>query len=132
MVHTATSRKKGVAIQIHEAIHRHIALRPNINLPDYLIIVTQRFVATTTLAMSLPTELIHPNAHGTNSELQAAVHTMMDASIPQNTRRAFSPKMEEFFEFCDYVYGDKPWLDLAAKTVNTVCHVQKWNLLTTC
>jgi hypothetical protein len=103
MVHTATSRKKSSPFKSTKPHPSHIALRPNINLPDYLIIVTQRFVATTTLAMSLPTEMIHPNAHGTNSELQAAVHTMMDTSIPQNTRRAFSPKMEEFFEFCDYV-----------------------------
>jgi hypothetical protein len=51
-----------------------------------------------------PNHLIHPNADGVNIELQAAGPTMIDINTPENTRRVASPKIEEFFEFCDYRY----------------------------
>jgi uncharacterized coiled-coil protein SlyX len=75
---------------VHTAIRikvAHVALPLKINLWNTGLFVCsyQRFVATTSLAMSPPlTGLIHPDDY----DLQAAVHTMMDASIPQNTRRA--------------------------------------------
>jgi hypothetical protein len=55
-----------------------------------------------------PNGLIHPNADGINVELQAAVQTLQDANTPVKTRRVAIPKMEEFFEFCDYLYGHQP------------------------
>jgi hypothetical protein len=61
--------------------------------------------------MNHPNDLIHPNTDGINNELQAAVHTMMDTNISDNTRRAFLPKIYEFFYFCDYVYITKLHLD---------------------
>jgi hypothetical protein len=55
-----------------------------------------------------PNHLIHPNADGVNIELQATVQTMIDINTPENTRRVASPKIEEFFEFCDYVFAHQP------------------------
>jgi hypothetical protein len=59
------------------------------------------------VSLNHPSDLIRPNTKGINSELQAAVHTM-DATISQNTRRVFLPKLEAFIGFCDNMHGDKP------------------------
>jgi hypothetical protein len=56
--------------------------------------------------MKHPNDLIHPNAHGISSKLQAAVHTK--TNIPDNTRRAFLPKMNECLIFVIVYYKHKP------------------------
>jgi hypothetical protein len=52
--------------------------------------------------MNHPNHLIHLNAHGISSDLQAAVHTNTFLITPVVH---FYP---EFFDFCDCVYKHKP------------------------
>jgi hypothetical protein len=81
----------------------HARARPDNNNPRHRDLPNPSCHDSTHLS-----DLIHPNADGVNIELQAAVQTMMDAEVPENSRRAALPKMEEFFDFCDYVYAHQP------------------------
>jgi hypothetical protein len=48
--------------------------------------------------------LRHPNENILTVELQAIVHTMIAEDTPENTKKSMIPKIQEFFEFCDYLY----------------------------
>jgi hypothetical protein len=91
----------------------HARARAAINYPTYSINANDRDTAhqndfSLNAAGVNPNHLIHPSADGVNIELQATVQTMIDINTPENTRRVASPKIEEFFEFCDYVFAHQP------------------------
>jgi Centromere DNA-binding protein complex CBF3 subunit, domain 2 len=49
--------------------------------------------------------LRNPNDVGLGNRLQTAVMQMRESSKPTNTQKAMQPKIDEFFQYCDLVYG---------------------------
>ena len=52
----------------------------------------------------------HPDDVDLNSRLETATLSMREGMRPTNTAKAMDPKIEEYFQFCDHVYGADPYL----------------------
>jgi hypothetical protein len=55
------------------------------------------------------TTIRHPNETNINLQMQRSVATLNESFRPTNTMKCHAPKIEEYFEFCDAVYGDAPY-----------------------
>jgi Centromere DNA-binding protein complex CBF3 subunit, domain 2 len=63
-------------------------------------------VAVVATGTNTPTMASLPNPEdvGVNSALEQAVLEMSESLWPGNTQKAFDPKIDEYFQFCNYVY----------------------------
>lgn len=50
----------------------------------------------------------HPNEHVLHVELQSIVNTINTNNTPENTLKAMTPKIQEYFEFCEALYNHDP------------------------
>jgi Centromere DNA-binding protein complex CBF3 subunit, domain 2 len=62
-------------------------------------------LATSPATLTLP----NPADVGVNSILEQTVLEMGDSIRPGNTTRAFEPKTEEYFQFCQHLYPNDPY-----------------------
>ncbi|MGL5934762.1 MAG: hypothetical protein ACRCZI_03965, partial [Cetobacterium sp.] len=53
--------------------------------------------------------LVHPNENQLNSNLEQTVLHLREDLRPDNTAKAQDPKVQEYFQFCDYQYGHDPY-----------------------
>ena len=58
-----------------------------------------------------PTEHVLTNLVQANLEdtLRENMINLAEADNPENTKKAFEPKMKEYFEFCKMLYPDNPY-----------------------
>jgi hypothetical protein len=61
-------------------------------------------VATGNMYTPTAASLPNPEDVGVNSALEQAVLEMSESLWPSNTQKAFDPKIDEYFQFCNYVY----------------------------
>jgi hypothetical protein len=65
-------------------------------------------------AQERPVELTlqHPNDLQLQGTLKENVWRLLEAEDPENTKKAFEPKMKEYFEFCKTVYPHDPHFNI--------------------
>ena len=64
---------------------------------------------TATVTTSPARVLTNPNDFLLNSQLEQATLEIREGFKPSNTNKAFDPKIDEYFQFCDKVYPHDPY-----------------------
>ncbi len=59
--------------------------------------------------------LQHPNDVELQGTLKENVWRLLEAEDPENTRKAYEPKMKEYFEFCKTVYPNDPHFNILTR-----------------
>ena len=57
------------------------------------------------LAEGTQPTMMSPDGVALTGQLRQGVHRMLEAELPENTRKAINPKMREFLQFCKTVYA---------------------------